>query len=142
MNYRWRFFIVMMIASQIGLVALALFTLFSTSQPPVLFAKVVGAQDSVCPGEEFSMLIEVNVSGGQQVLQLVDSWWSVDKQATAVFDDEPLYSVHVESVSIERVWLVTVPALAPGRYEYRIGVSETGRRSAVASVPFTVLSCP
>ncbi len=141
-SFTWRMILVAVATIQAGMLAFVLWGLATASALPVRFVLVDNPKEEVCPGETIPVWVVVDVIHSQ-VIQITESWWSVDRQNTVVFDNEPIYSAYDQQTHVERTWPVTIPdELGPGRYELKIAVKGAGHTSAVASVPFTVLSCP
>jgi hypothetical protein len=121
----------------VGLVAWVAFV----QQPAFTYSSPVyqPAASVLCPDDELAYTNTVTISKLPLTPFTVHSWWSVDEGHSVGPGSDLAFVVWTENTPrlVTRALTVTVPALAPGNYEYRVGASAGGTLGTY-TVPFQV----
>lgn len=105
--------------------------------------EVQTGRDAYCPGDVIAIEIDAQVNIAPAIIVRSDTIWSVDRDRTIVFDDDPLYSNFTKKTRVRRHLYYTLPQIPPGRYEYRSVAQTFSQRAESITLAFLVPSdCP
>jgi hypothetical protein len=138
----WQWFFVLLIVAT-G-VAVVVGTVVLYRIPPPVSYNLTQYQPKVaelCAGDWLEYEVVRSVNAAPAVVMTVTSWWSLEREVTAVPTRVPLWSVYTQTGEAARPVRVLVPELEPGAYEYRVASQAVGSGLSVYVVRVTVLPC-
>lgn len=96
--------------------------------------------DTLCPGEWLEYHVSFTVTQTPVVLVTIRTWYHVDTQFVALFDEMPDWSGHLhrETVQGHRMFRVPMQLDKPGEWEFRVVVESLESDAAGYVVPFTI----
>lgn len=127
----------------LAVVLLLVWIAFHLNAPSPLEAtgRIVG-NSKVCPGDRIRVANEFVVTRPGAIVLRVHTWWSVDRNLTAIPDLQPEWRIYQDSGPLAFTSTVTVPVtLTPGTYDYLTGQQQPNSDAVSYGVRVKVLDC-
>lgn len=114
----------------------------AVSPPPFEYVFKNYSPVSVCAGDTIAYPLRIAVHTAPAVVEINESWFSLDELYTVIPDRETSVVVHTRAITVERVARRVVPAeLKPGAYEFRQGGHGSTGASDAYTIKVEVMEC-